>query len=119
MTAKDLIALIYKTQHPKSTEAAPPAFLTVDINTKEGGPPTRLADNQLLSPLFQETHTMSFQLVKLPTEPTPTKSKSPAKAAAPKTATAKNAPPAKKPATTKTTAAAKKTSPAKKGRGNK
>jgi hypothetical protein len=119
MTAQDLIALIYKTQHPKSTEEAPPAFLTVDINTKEGGPPTRMDHNQLLSPLFQETHTMSFQLVKLPAAPTPTKTRSPAKAAAPKTATAKNATPAKKPATAKPTAAAKKASPAKKGRGNK
>ena len=119
MTAQQLIALIYKTQHPKSPEEAPPAFLTVDKHTKEGGPPTRMDHNQLLAPLFQETHTMSFQLVKLPAAPTPTKTRSPAKAAATKTATAKNATPAKKPATTKTTAAAKKASPAKRGRGNK
>ncbi len=76
-------------------------------------------DKQLLTSLFQEIHTIFFQLVKLETEPTSAKSKSPSKTAAPKTATAKNATAAQKTATAKKTAATQKTTPAKKGKGNK
>ena len=119
MTAKDLIALIFKTQNPKSTEAAPAAFLAAALN-KGGGPPTRPADDKrLLAPLFQKNHTLNFQLVKLQGAPTPAKTKSPSKSPAPSPATAKNAAAAPKASPARNTSATQKPSPAKKGKGNK
>jgi hypothetical protein len=62
MTSRELQTLVFKTQNPKSTAIQPKAFLTVSSN-KPPAPPVMLQDNQLLAPLFQEAHTLDFQLV--------------------------------------------------------
>ncbi len=80
MTVKELMALVFKTQNPKSNANPPAAFLTVYIN-KAPAPPVKLDDKQVLGPMIQESHTLNFQVVKLSKEPSTTKVKtvSPAK----------------------------------------
>ncbi len=80
MTTKEVMDLVSKTHNPKSNVNPPDAFLTAYIN-KTPVPPVKLDDKQVLAPMFQESHTLNFQMVELSKEPLTTKDKtvSPAK----------------------------------------
>ena len=91
MTAKELQTLVFKTQNPKSTAIQPKTFLTVSSN-KPPAPPVILQDNQLLAPLFQEAHTLDFQVVLMAKESPAAK----AKAVSPTKNRAAASPPKKK-----------------------
>ena len=109
MTAKDMLALVFKTHQSKPNTSPPPAFLVVQVNQGDG-PSTKLTDETVLSSLYTNTHTLDYEVMQIAKNaPSPAKIPSPAKKPKP-VAPAKNPSPAKKPKTT---------SPAKKANGKK